>query len=92
MRALAIVLLLSALALAAPKKKHALPPLTVQMNRGDPFDQLDACGDGTARMLPGGYIDKVYTLWDRSPVTVKASYLASNGSKDKPAATTLASY
>jgi 3',5'-cyclic AMP phosphodiesterase CpdA len=75
-----------------PYAPSGLPPLTVQMNRADPFNQLDGCGDGHATVLPGGYIDKVYNLWDRSPVTVKASYLSSNGTKDKPLATRLASF
>jgi 3',5'-cyclic AMP phosphodiesterase CpdA len=75
-----------------PYAPTGLPPLTVQMNRADPFDQLDACGDGHARVLAGGYIDKVYNLWDRAPVTVRASYLASNGSKDRPLSTRLATF
>lgn len=75
-----------------PYAPSGLPPLTVQMNRADPFNQLDGCGSGHAMVLPGGYIDKVYNLWDRAPVTVKASYLSSNGTKDKPLATRLASF
>jgi 3',5'-cyclic AMP phosphodiesterase CpdA len=75
-----------------PYAPSGLPALTVQMNRADPFSQLDGCGSGRATVLPGGFIDKVYNLWDRNPVTVKASYLASNGLKDKPAATRLASF
>ena len=39
-----------------------------------------------------GLADSIYNLWDRNPVTVRASYLASNGSKDLPAATKLTSY
>jgi 3',5'-cyclic AMP phosphodiesterase CpdA len=75
-----------------PYAPTGLPALTVQMNRADPFDQLDACGDGRASVLAGGYIDKVYNLWDRFPVTVKASYLASNGAKDKPLANKLPAF
>jgi 3',5'-cyclic-AMP phosphodiesterase len=75
-----------------PYAPTGLPPLTVQMNRADPFDQLDGCGDGYAQVSAGGLVDKIYNLWDRNPMTVKASYLASNGSKDKPAVTRLSSY
>ena len=75
-----------------PYAPTGLPPLTVQMNRADPFDQLDGCGDGRMVVSPGGLVDKIYNLWDRNPMTVRASYLASNGAKDKPAATRLPSY
>jgi 3',5'-cyclic-AMP phosphodiesterase len=75
-----------------PYAPSGLPPLTVEMNRADPFDQLDACGDGRATVLAGGFIDKVYNLWDRNPLTVKASYLASNGARDRPAPTRLPTY
>ena len=75
-----------------PYAPTGLPPLTVQMNRADPFDQFDGCGDGRMVASPGGLVDKIYNLWDRNPVTVRASYLASNGVKDKPAATRLPSY
>ena len=29
-----------------PYAPQGLPPLTIQMNRADPFDQFDGCGDG----------------------------------------------
>jgi 3',5'-cyclic AMP phosphodiesterase CpdA len=75
-----------------PYAPTGLPALTVQMNRADPFDQLDGCGDGRVVVSPAGLVDKIYNLWDRNPMTVRASYLASNGGKDKPAATRLPSY
>jgi hypothetical protein len=31
-----------------------------------------------------GLVDKFYNLWDRNPVTVKASYLRSHGKVDRP--------
>jgi hypothetical protein len=62
------------------------------MNRADPFNAFDACGDGQFDMLTSGAIDKLYNLWNRDPVTVRASYLASKGAKDRPLATTLPSY
>jgi 3',5'-cyclic AMP phosphodiesterase CpdA len=75
-----------------PYAPEGLPKLTVQMNRADPFDQFDGCGDGTVDVLEAGLVNKVYNLWDRNPVTVRASYLASNGKKDQPTSTKLASY
>ncbi|HEX8952629.1 MAG TPA: metallophosphoesterase [Polyangia bacterium] len=75
-----------------PYAPTGLPALTVQMNRADPFDQLDGCGDGRMLVAPGGLVDKIYNLWDRNPMTVRASYLASNGTKDRPAATRLSSF
>jgi Icc protein len=75
-----------------PYAPTGLPALTVQMNRADPFDQFDGCGDGRMTVDARGLVDKVYNLWDRNPVTVKASYLGSGGKKDKPTATRLVSY
>ena len=75
-----------------PYAPEGLPSLTVQMNRADPFDAFDGCGDGRFDVLSSGTIDAIYALWDRNPVTVRSSYLASAGSADKPARTTLASY
>jgi 3',5'-cyclic-AMP phosphodiesterase len=77
-----------------PYAPTGLPKLTVQMNRADPFSQFDGCGDGRFDVGVGaaGLVDKIYNLWDRNPVTVRASYLASNGTKDAPAATKLVSY
>ena len=75
-----------------PYAPTGLPPLTVQMDRADPFDQLDGCGDGHMHVAAGGLVDKIYNLWDRNPMTVRASYLASNGTRDKPSATRLASF
>jgi Icc protein len=75
-----------------PYAPQGLPPLTIQMNRADPFDQFDGCGDGRVNVGDGGLVEKIYNLWDRNPVSIKHSYLASNGSKDKPSATTRGSY
>jgi Icc protein len=75
-----------------PYAPEGLPALTVQMNRADPFNAFDGCGDGRFDMLASGMVDKLYSLWNRDPVTVRASYLASNGVKDRPSPTTLASY
>jgi 3',5'-cyclic-AMP phosphodiesterase len=75
-----------------PYAPEGLPKLTVQMNRADPFDQFDGCGDGTLSVDENGLVDALYNLWDRNPVTVSASYVTSGGKKDPPPATTLASY
>jgi 3',5'-cyclic AMP phosphodiesterase CpdA len=77
-----------------PYAPTGLPKLTVQMNRADPFNAFDGCGDGRIEVgtSAAGLVDKIYNLWDRNPVTVRASYLASNGTKDAPPATKLVSY
>lgn len=75
-----------------PYAPTGLPALTVQMNRADPFDQFDGCGDGQVNVLGSGMVDKIYALWDRHPVTVKSSYLASLGARDVPPHTKLGSY
>jgi Icc protein len=75
-----------------PYAPEGLPKLTVQMNRADPFNVFDGCGDGQLNVLASGMIDKVYNLWNRNPITVRANYLSSNGAQDRPPATTLSSY
>jgi 3',5'-cyclic AMP phosphodiesterase CpdA len=75
-----------------PYAPEGLPALTVQMNRPDPFNAFDACGDGQFNMLTSGMVDTLHTLWNRDPVTIRASYLSSNGTKARPPAPTLPSY
>lgn len=75
-----------------PYAPEGLPELTVQMNRPDPFNPNDGLGTGTVRVNADGYVDKLYDLWNRNPVQVKASYLASAGSKDVPSRPSLVSY
>lgn len=75
-----------------PYAPEGLPPLTVQMNRADPFDQFDGCGDGQFNARADGLVDTIYNLWDRNPVSVKASYLTSRGKVDRPPAPQFASY
>ena len=41
---------------------------------------------------PDGMMDKLYNLWNRNPMQVRASYLSSNGKSDAPIVPTLASY
>jgi hypothetical protein len=38
---------------------------------------------------PDGLVDKLYNLWNRNPVQVKAGYLSSGAKSDVPAAPTL---
>jgi 3',5'-cyclic-AMP phosphodiesterase len=75
-----------------PYAPQGMPELTVQMGRPDPFDPHDGCGDGTATINPDGLADKLYNLWNRNPVNVPRSYLASNGKKDKPASSLRVGY
>jgi 3',5'-cyclic-AMP phosphodiesterase len=75
-----------------PYAPSGLPALTIQMNRADPFDQFDACGDGRVEVHPDGLADKIYNLWDRNPVTVRSEYLRSRGRTYRPAAPQFASF
>jgi hypothetical protein len=75
-----------------PYAPQGLPPLTVQMNRPDPFDPNDGMGTGTVYVHPDGLVDKVYNLWNRDPVQVSSAYLSSNGTSNVPAKPNLTSY
>jgi 3',5'-cyclic-AMP phosphodiesterase len=75
-----------------PYAPQGLPALTVQMDRPDPFNPNDGQGDGTATVHPDGLVDKLYNLWNRNPVQVRATYLTSNGRTSKPAEPTLKSF
>lgn len=75
-----------------PYAPEGLPALTVQMNRADPFNPMDGCGDGIIDVDRSGLIDKVYRLWNRNPVQVSSAYLRSGGKKDRPRPTKLVSY
>jgi 3',5'-cyclic AMP phosphodiesterase CpdA len=75
-----------------PYAPEGLPKLTIQMDRADPFDQFDGCGDGRFNLAKDGLVDAIYNLWDRNPVTISYRYLASNGIEDRPPSPKLASY
>jgi 3',5'-cyclic AMP phosphodiesterase CpdA len=75
-----------------PYAPEGLPKLTVEMSRANPFNPHDACGNGRVDVLADGLVNKVYNLWDRNPVTVKASYLKSFGKVDRPPAPTFKTY
>ncbi len=59
-----------------PYAPQGLPKLTVQMNRADPFNQFDGCGNGSVNVLASGQVNKVYNLWDRNPRVVTYEELA----------------
>lgn len=75
-----------------PYAPEGLPGLTVQMNRPDPFNPNDGCGDGSVRVYPDGLVDKVYSLWNRDPMQVTRNYLVSKGKQDPPAKPNLSSF
>lgn len=59
-----------------PYAPQGTPKYTSMMFRSDPFNIFDGCGWGTVSMLPEGYADKKYNLWDRNPMIVTYSDLA----------------
>ena len=75
-----------------PYAPEGMPKLTVQMNRPDPFNPNDGCGDGKVAVHPDGLVDKLYHLWNRNPITVSSTYLASNGRVNIPAVPNAGSY
>jgi 3',5'-cyclic AMP phosphodiesterase CpdA len=75
-----------------PYAPQGLPRLTVRMNRSDPFDELDGCGDGSVAVLKNGEADKNYNLWSRNPIRVSAAYLDSDGAADRPPVETDVNY
>jgi 3',5'-cyclic AMP phosphodiesterase CpdA len=75
-----------------PYAPEGMPELTVQMNRPDPFNPQDGCGDGSVHVHADGLVDKVYSLWNRNPVTVSAAYLTSGGKTNAPKRTNRPSY
>jgi 3',5'-cyclic-AMP phosphodiesterase len=75
-----------------PYAPEGLPALTIQMNRPDPFNSNDGCGNGEVTVHADGLVDKVYNLWNRNPVTIRREYLASWGKEAAPPQPNLASY
>ncbi len=61
-----------------PYAPEGLPEYTVQMDRADPFNQFDGCGDGQVMVHGSGRVDKHYNLWDRNPRVVTAQELAAD--------------
>jgi 3',5'-cyclic AMP phosphodiesterase CpdA len=60
-----------------PYAPTGLPKITIQMDRADPFDQFDGCGDGTIDVRKDGQVNKNYNLWDRNAVKVTYETVAS---------------
>jgi len=67
-----------------PYAPQGLPELTIQMDRPDPFDPHDGCGDGEVVVHPDGLVDKLYSLWNRNPIEISGLYTSSTGKKDRP--------
>ena len=75
-----------------PYAPEGMPKICVEMNRSDPFNPHDGCGDGEIVVNADGMCDKVYNLWNRDTMVVSAKYMASNGNQDKPVAPNAPSY
>jgi Icc protein len=75
-----------------PYAPEGMPELTIEMNRPDPFDPNDGCGNGQVYVHPDGLIDKVYNFWNRKPITVAKAYTASWGKNSIPPIANRASY
>lgn len=67
-----------------PYAPEGMPELTIEMNRPDPFNPNDGCGNGQIQVHPDGLVDKIYSLWNRKPITVAKDYTASWGTKSIP--------
>ena len=61
-----------------------MPELTIEMNRPNPFNPNDGCGDGQVQVHADGLVDKIYSLWNRNPVTVSRTYTLSWGKESIP--------
>ncbi len=75
-----------------PYAPEGMPEWTVQMNRSDPFNSADGCGDGEIRVNADGLVDKVYALWNRKPMLVPAAYLNEEDGAKRPDRPNLPAY
>ena len=75
-----------------PYAPEGMPELTIPMNRSDPFNSCDGCGNGEIRLTADGLVDKVYKIWNRKPILVPAAYMASDGTEAMPPRPNLPSY
>jgi len=75
-----------------PYAPEGMPELTIEMNRPDPFNPNDGCGDGQIFVHPDGLVDKIYNLWNRKPIMVAKDYTASWGKQSIPLKPNRASY
>jgi len=67
-----------------PYAPEGMPELTIEMNRPDPFNTNDGCGDGQVHVHADGLVDKIYSLWNRKTITVAKDYTASWGTQSIP--------
>jgi predicted phosphodiesterase len=67
-----------------PYAPEGMPVLTIEMNRPDPFNPNDGCGDGQVHVHPDGLVDKIYNLWNRKPIIVAKDYTTSWGTRSIP--------
>lgn len=75
-----------------PYAPEGMPELTIPMNRSDPFNSCDGCGDGEIRLTADGLVDKVYKIWNHEPILVPSAYLTSDGTESIPPRPNLTSY
>jgi len=75
-----------------PYAPEGMPELTVEMNRPDPFNPNDGCGDGEVHVQADGLVDKIYNLWNRKPITIHRAYTESWGRESMPAKPNRVSY
>lgn len=75
-----------------PYAPQGMPELTIQMNRPDPFNPSDGCGNGEVHVQADGLVDKIYNLWNRKPITITKAYTESWGRQSAPAKPNRASY
>ena len=67
-----------------PYAPEGMPELTIQMNRPDPFNPNDGCGNGEVHVQADGLVDKIYNLWNRKPITITRAYTDSWGRESTP--------
>jgi 3',5'-cyclic AMP phosphodiesterase CpdA len=75
-----------------PYAPEGVPELTVEMNRPDPFNPNDGCGNGEVHVHADGLVDKVCNLWNRKPLVFGSRYTASWGTEGVPPKPNRASY
>lgn len=75
-----------------PYAPEGMPELTIEMNRPDPFNPNDGCGNGEVNVHPDGLVDKIYNFWNRKPITVAKTYMDSWGKNNVPPKPNRASY
>jgi 3',5'-cyclic AMP phosphodiesterase CpdA len=67
-----------------PYAPEGMPELTIEMNRPDPFNPNDGCGDGQVHVHPDGLVDKIYNFWNRKSIIVAKDYTATWGKQSVP--------